>query len=89
MSSRRTKRSSEPGSSTERTGFGKNAPTGADEVEIRRLTSADAHAQLDALANVLEDCVSGGASVSYLAPFSHDDASGVFAGFAAEVEYIA
>ena len=58
----------------------------ADELEIRRLTSADVHEQLDALAGVLEDCVAGGASVSYLAPFSHEDARGVFEAFAAEVE---
>jgi GNAT superfamily N-acetyltransferase len=43
-------------------------------------------AQLDGLANVLADCVAGGASVSYLAPFSHDDARDAFDGFAAEVE---
>ena len=30
--------------------------------------------QLDALAAVLHDCVAGGASVSYMAPFSHEDA---------------
>lgn len=58
----------------------------AAELEIRRLTSADVHEQLDGLAAVLEDCVAGGASVSYLAPFSHDDARGVSEGFAAEVE---
>ena len=44
------------------------------------------HAQLDGLAGVLADCVAGGASVSYMAPFSHDDARDAFAGFAAEVE---
>lgn len=58
----------------------------ADELEIRRLASADVHEQLDGLASVLEDCVAGGASVSYLAPFSHEDARRVFKGFAAEVE---
>ena len=58
----------------------------ADELEIRRLTSADVHEQLDGLARVLEDCVAGGASVSYMAPFSHEDARGVFEAFAAEVE---
>jgi ribosomal protein S18 acetylase RimI-like enzyme len=44
------------------------------------------HAQLDGLADVLADCVAGGASVSYMAPFSHDDARDAFEGFAAEVE---
>ena len=58
----------------------------ADELEIRRLTSADVHEQIDGLAGVLVDCVAGGASVSYMAPFSHEDARGVFEVFAAEVE---
>ena len=57
----------------------------ADEVEIRRLASADVHEQLDALASVLVDCVAGGASVSYLAPFSHEHARSAFEAFAAEV----
>ena len=56
------------------------------EIEIRPLTVADAHARLDELAAVLRDCVVGGASVSYMAPFSHEDARAAFAGFAAEVE---
>ena len=42
--------------------------------------------QLDALAAVLHDCVAGGASVSYMAPFSHEDARGAFEAWAAEVE---
>ena len=41
---------------------------------------------LDGLASVLHDCVSGGASVSYMAPFSHEQARAAFEGFAAEVE---
>lgn len=59
---------------------------GANEPEIRRLTSAGVHEHLDGLAGVLEDCVAGGASVSYMAPFSHEDARGVFEAFATEVE---
>jgi GNAT superfamily N-acetyltransferase len=58
----------------------------ADEPEIRRLTSTDVHEQLDALAGVLLDCVAGGASVSYLTPFSHKHARSVFEAVAAEVE---
>ena len=58
----------------------------AEQTEIRRLASADVHEQLDALATVLVDCVAGGASVSYLEPFSHEQARGVFEGFAAEAE---
>jgi ribosomal protein S18 acetylase RimI-like enzyme len=63
-----------------------DVPVNADEPQIRRLTSVEAHQQLDALAGVLEDCVAGGASVSYMAPFSHDDARSVFEAWAAEIE---
>jgi GNAT superfamily N-acetyltransferase len=59
----------------------------AEEIEIRRLAPADMHEQLDALAGILADCVAGGASVSYLAPFSHEQARVVFEGAAAEVEH--
>jgi ribosomal protein S18 acetylase RimI-like enzyme len=55
-------------------------------IEIRRLAAPELHAQLDALASVLADCVAGGASVSYMAPFSHEQAREAFQGFAAEVE---
>ena len=55
-------------------------------VEIRRLGGAELQAQLGALADVLFDCVAGGASVSYLAPFSQEQARGVFEAWAADVE---
>jgi ribosomal protein S18 acetylase RimI-like enzyme len=71
---------------TERRVSGKNVPMDTDEPEIRRLTSADVHEQLDALASVLVDCVAGGASVSYLTPFSHKHARSAFEAVAAEVE---
>jgi GNAT superfamily N-acetyltransferase len=58
----------------------------ADSIEIRRLQGAALQAQLDGLAEVLADCVAGGASVSYMAPFSHDQARAAFAGWADEVE---
>ena len=58
----------------------------SDTVEVRRLDAAELPAQLDALASVLHDCVTGGASVSYMAPFSHEQARDAFASFAAEVE---
>jgi GNAT superfamily N-acetyltransferase len=58
----------------------------AEELEICRLDSVEVHEQLDALAGVLVDCVAGGASVSYLAPFSHEDACAAFESVAAEVE---
>lgn len=60
--------------------------TVADPVEFRRLDATDARAELDGLAAVLQDCVEGGASVGYMAPFSHHDARDAFAGFVAEVE---
>lgn len=58
----------------------------ADQIEIRRLLPGDVHGHLDALAAVLADCVAGGASVSYLEPFSQEDARAAFEGFAADVE---
>src|SRR6266536_2922284 len=57
-----------------------------DPIEIRRLDGAESHAQLDKLAAVLADCVAGGASVSYMAPFSHERALAAFEAVAAEVE---
>ena len=56
------------------------------EIEIRRLEGHELREQLDALAAVLADCVAGGASVSYLEPFSDADARAAFDGWAAEVE---
>src|SRR3954469_18437217 len=58
----------------------------ADDVEIRRLAGEELGAHLDALADVLVDCVAGGASVSFMHPFSHEDARSVFETWAAEVE---
>jgi GNAT superfamily N-acetyltransferase len=57
-----------------------------DQIEIRRLGATEVRAQLDPLAAVLADCVAGGASVSYMAPFSHEQARSVFEAWAAEVE---
>jgi ribosomal protein S18 acetylase RimI-like enzyme len=54
--------------------------------EIRRLDTAAARAALDGLAAVVVDCVEGGASVSYMAPFSHDDARAVFETVVRDVE---
>ena len=56
-----------------------------DQLEIRRLASFEILEQLDAFAEVLADCVAGGASVGYLEPFALEDARAVFEGFAAEV----
>jgi ribosomal protein S18 acetylase RimI-like enzyme len=55
-------------------------------VDVRRLDAADVRNHLDGLAEVLADCVAGGASVSYMAPFSHDDARAAFETVATEVE---
>jgi ribosomal protein S18 acetylase RimI-like enzyme len=57
-----------------------------DEFEIRRLAADEVRAELDRLATVLVDCVEGGASVSYLAPFTHEQALDVFEAVAADVE---
>jgi GNAT superfamily N-acetyltransferase len=57
-----------------------------DQIEVRRLRGAELHEQLDGLASVLQDCVAGGASVSYMAPFSHEQARAAFESFAAEVD---
>jgi len=57
-----------------------------EQIEIRRLGVTEVQEQLDRLAAVLVDCVAGGASVSYMAPFSHEQARDVFEAVAAEVE---
>ena len=53
-------------------------------MEIRRLDAGELGAHVEGLAAVLEDCVAGGASVSYLAPFTLDDARGQVVSFAAD-----
>jgi GNAT superfamily N-acetyltransferase len=55
-------------------------------IEVRRLGAGELRAHLDGLAAVLADCVAGGASVSYMAPFSHEQAREAFEGWAPEVE---
>ncbi len=57
-----------------------------EQIEIRRLDVAEARAHLDGLAAVLSDCVAGGASVRYMAPFSQEQARGAFEAVALEVE---
>jgi len=47
-------------------------------LEIRRLTAPEARQHLAALAEVLVDCVEGGASVSFMAPFPKADAESFF-----------
>ena len=55
-------------------------------IEVRRLDAAGARAQIDGLAAVLADCVEGGASVSYMAPFTRDDARAAFEAVVSDVE---
>jgi GNAT superfamily N-acetyltransferase len=61
--------------------------TTTDEIEVRRLDADAARLHLDGLAAVLHDCVEGGASVGYLAPFSHAEARTVYETYAADVEH--
>ena len=56
------------------------------QLEIRRLSATEAREQLDALAAVLADCVAGGASVGYLAPFSPEDARAVYEDYVRDAE---
>ena len=49
-------------------------------IHVRRIGADELAQHLDALAEVLEDCVAGGASVSYMWPFSIADARAAFEG---------
>ncbi len=55
-------------------------------IEVRRLTIAEARRYLDALGEVLADCVEGGASVSFMSPFPHSAAVAFFEKLLPEVE---
>ena len=57
-----------------------------DRLEIHDLSADAVRDQLDALAEILAACVAAGASVSFMAPFSHAEARAVFEGYAAEIE---
>lgn len=56
------------------------------DIAVRRLGRADATAELDALAAVLHDCVANGASVSFMHPFTLDDARVYFESVLEEVD---
>jgi GNAT superfamily N-acetyltransferase len=60
--------------------------TEARAIEIRCLDAAGAREHLDGLAEVLADCVAGGASVRYMAPFPLDQARGAFETVVADLE---
>ncbi len=70
-----------------------NAPVARDEIqnadaiETRRLAPVEIDQHLDALATVLADVVAGGASIGYMAPFSHADAREAFESFATDVAH--
>jgi GNAT superfamily N-acetyltransferase len=55
-------------------------------VEIRRLSGSEVREHVDGLAEVLRDCVEGGASVRFMAPFSREDARAAFEAVAPDVE---
>lgn len=59
-------------------------PETAPRYTLRRLTQVDDD-QVIALADVLVDCVEGGASVSFMLPLSHEHASGFWRKVAAGV----
>src|SRR5215211_6230809 len=63
------------------------AVTSLEHVDVRRLDASAVRAHLDALAAVLVDCVEGGASVGYMAPFSHEEARRVYEAYAQDVEH--
>jgi len=46
----------------------------AASIRIETLSAGDAEHHLSALAEILADVVAGGASVNFMAPFTHDDA---------------
>ena len=55
-------------------------------IEIRQLNAEDGRHHLQAMAEVLLDCVQGGASVSFMASFSKADASSFFEGVLQSVQ---
>ena len=56
------------------------------EIDVRRLEGDELRAQLDGLAAVLADVVEGGASIGFMAPYSHEEARRFFEGCAVEVD---
>jgi GNAT superfamily N-acetyltransferase len=48
----------------------------SEPIEVRRLNAAEAAAAVDALSQVLIDCVEGGASVSFMRPMTPEKANG-------------
>jgi GNAT superfamily N-acetyltransferase len=59
-----------------------NATTDTPTITVRRLGANEAAASAEALAEVLIDCVQGGASVSFMDPLPHDKALAFWRGVA-------
>jgi GNAT superfamily N-acetyltransferase len=55
-------------------------------IEVRKLNAAEGREHLEALAEVLADCVEGGASVSFMPPFPKSAAARFFESALEEVE---
>ncbi len=55
-------------------------------IDVSELDAAAVCAAADELAGVLVDCVEGGASVSFMAPYTHEQAVAFFRGIAGAVE---
>lgn len=55
-------------------------------MNVERLDATQSRLHLDGLARVLRDCVADGASVSFMHPFTHDDARAYFEGILEEIE---
>jgi ribosomal protein S18 acetylase RimI-like enzyme len=58
----------------------------SDPADIVVLDATAANAAINGLADVLADCVAGGASVNFMHPFCHDDAVAFFRKVVASVE---
>lgn len=54
----------------------------SEEVRVRRVVASEAAQCVEALADVLVDCVEGGASVSFMSPLSRDKALAFWRGVA-------
>lgn len=63
-----------------------SGPAQSTVVQVRRLDTAEARARLSELAAVLVDCVEGGASVSFMPPFTQSDAEAFFSKVISGVE---
>jgi GNAT superfamily N-acetyltransferase len=61
--------------------------TPREQIEIRRLDASAITEHLEGLAAVLVDCIAGGASVSYMAPFSQVQGRDVFEAVAEDVKH--